>query len=92
MLSDERLAKIESLVCTHLNEDILPAKVCTLQHDVLIIHSLQGGISAVNARVYAVKVSGSDNYCALKVELSGRPIATGCSMSPVKLTRKTSAT
>jgi hypothetical protein len=42
--------------------------------------------------VYAVKVSDSDNYCALKVELSGRPIATGCSMSPVKLTRKTSAT
>ncbi|KAJ7874954.1 DNA mismatch repair protein MutS, partial [Mycena olivaceomarginata] len=57
MLSDERLAKIESLVCTHLNEDILPAKVCTLQHDVLIIHSLQGGISAVNARVYAVKAN-----------------------------------
>ncbi|KAJ7899188.1 DNA mismatch repair protein MutS [Mycena olivaceomarginata] len=42
MLSDERLAKIESLVCTHLNEDILPAK---------------GGISAVNARVYAVKAN-----------------------------------
>ncbi|KAJ7353331.1 muts domain V-domain-containing protein [Mycena albidolilacea] len=42
MLSDERLAKIESLVCTNLNEDGAPAK---------------GGIAAVNARVYAVKAN-----------------------------------
>ncbi|KAJ7222335.1 muts domain V-domain-containing protein [Mycena pura] len=42
MLSDERLAKIESLVCTFLNEDGAPAK---------------GGIAAVNARVFAVKAS-----------------------------------
>ncbi|KAJ7271034.1 muts domain V-domain-containing protein [Mycena rebaudengoi] len=38
MLSDERLANIETLVCENLNEDGAPAK---------------GGIAAVNARVYA---------------------------------------
>ncbi|KAJ7456917.1 muts domain V-domain-containing protein [Mycena latifolia] len=42
MLSDERLAKIERLVCENLNEDGAPAK---------------GGIAAVNARVYAVKAN-----------------------------------
>ncbi|KAJ7270710.1 muts domain V-domain-containing protein [Mycena haematopus] len=42
MLSDERLAKIERLVCANLNEDSAPAK---------------GGIAAVNARVYAVKAN-----------------------------------
>ncbi|KAJ7938405.1 muts domain V-domain-containing protein [Mycena leptocephala] len=42
MLSDERLAKIEHLVCTSLNEDGAPAK---------------GGIAAINARVYAVKAN-----------------------------------
>ncbi|KAJ6554549.1 muts domain V-domain-containing protein [Mycena capillaripes] len=42
MLSDERLAKIDRLVCTNLNEDGAPAK---------------GGIAAVNARVYAVKAN-----------------------------------
>ncbi|KAJ7079998.1 muts domain V-domain-containing protein [Mycena belliarum] len=42
MLSDERLAKIEHLVCENLNEDGAPAK---------------GGIAAVNARVYAVKAN-----------------------------------
>ncbi|KAJ7791566.1 hypothetical protein B0H14DRAFT_3500262 [Mycena olivaceomarginata] len=43
MLSDERLAKIGSLVFTNLNEDEeAPAK---------------GGIAAVNARVYAVKAN-----------------------------------
>ncbi|KAG6874127.1 hypothetical protein C0995_005543 [Termitomyces sp. Mi166 len=40
LISDERLAKIDSLVTANLNEDGAPAK---------------GGISAVNARVYAVK-------------------------------------
>ncbi|KAG5634920.1 hypothetical protein H0H81_000323 [Sphagnurus paluster] len=40
LISDERLAKIEALVSTNLNEDGAPAK---------------GGIGAVNARVYAVK-------------------------------------
>ncbi|KAF7321085.1 MutS 4 [Mycena chlorophos] len=42
MLSDERLGKIERLVCANLNEDGAPAK---------------GGIAAVNARVYAVKAN-----------------------------------
>ncbi|KAJ7756277.1 muts domain V-domain-containing protein [Mycena metata] len=42
MLSDERLSKIETLVCANLNEDGAPAK---------------GGIAAVNARVYAVKAN-----------------------------------
>ncbi|KAJ7054753.1 muts domain V-domain-containing protein [Mycena amicta] len=42
MLCDERLAKIERLVCANLNEDGAPAK---------------GGIGAVNARVYAVKAN-----------------------------------
>ncbi|KAJ7701550.1 muts domain V-domain-containing protein [Mycena rosella] len=42
MLSDERLTKIERLVCENLNEDGAPAK---------------GGIAAVNARVYAVKAN-----------------------------------
>ncbi|KAL0950493.1 hypothetical protein HGRIS_007304 [Hohenbuehelia grisea] len=42
MLSDERLAKIEGLVCDSLNEESAPSK---------------GGISAVNSRVYAVKAS-----------------------------------
>ncbi|KAF8192659.1 muts domain V-domain-containing protein [Mycena galopus ATCC 62051] len=42
MLSDQRLAKIERLVCANLNEDGAPAK---------------GGIAAVNARVYAVKAN-----------------------------------
>ncbi|KAJ6578861.1 muts domain V-domain-containing protein [Mycena vulgaris] len=42
MLSDERLAKIECLVCENLNEDGAPAK---------------GGIAGVNARVYAVKAN-----------------------------------
>ncbi|KAJ6630078.1 muts domain V-domain-containing protein [Mycena sp. CBHHK59/15] len=42
MLSDERLAKIEKLVCESLNEDGALAK---------------GGIAAVNARVYAVKAN-----------------------------------
>ncbi|KAJ7203700.1 hypothetical protein C8J57DRAFT_1735209 [Mycena rebaudengoi] len=42
MLSDERLANIETLVCENLNDDGAPAK---------------GGIAAVNARVYAVKVT-----------------------------------
>ncbi|KAJ7153512.1 muts domain V-domain-containing protein [Mycena crocata] len=42
MLSDDRLAKIESLVAEALNEDGAPAK---------------GGITAINARVYAVKAN-----------------------------------
>ncbi|TFK42146.1 muts domain V-domain-containing protein [Crucibulum laeve] len=42
MLADERLAKIETLVCANLNEDSAPAK---------------GGIGAMNARVYAVKAN-----------------------------------
>ncbi|KAK7055436.1 muts 4 [Favolaschia claudopus] len=42
MLSDERLARIERLVCTNLNEESTTAK---------------GGIAAVNARVYAVKAN-----------------------------------
>ncbi|KAJ7042872.1 muts domain V-domain-containing protein [Mycena alexandri] len=42
MLSDERLSRIETLVCANLNEDGAPAK---------------GGIAAVNARVYAVKAN-----------------------------------
>ncbi|KZT24709.1 hypothetical protein NEOLEDRAFT_1156682 [Neolentinus lepideus HHB14362 ss-1] len=42
MISDERLAKIEQLVCQSLNEDATPSK---------------GGLGAVNARVYAVKAN-----------------------------------
>ncbi|KXN88409.1 hypothetical protein AN958_07315 [Leucoagaricus sp. SymC.cos] len=42
MISDERLAKIEELVCTNLNEETITAK---------------GGIAAVNARVYAVRAN-----------------------------------
>lgn len=63
MLSDERLTKIEALVCASLNEDGAPAKVwvpCFLVPS--LVHyfsccSLKGGIAAVNARVYAVKVN-----------------------------------
>ncbi|CAK5271911.1 unnamed protein product, partial [Mycena citricolor] len=42
MLSDDRIKRIEQLVCASLNEDSTPAK---------------GGIGAVNARVYAVKAN-----------------------------------
>ncbi|THH14058.1 hypothetical protein EW146_g6239 [Bondarzewia mesenterica] len=42
MISDDRLSKIERLVCDSLNEDASPHK---------------GGIGAVNARVYAVKAN-----------------------------------
>ncbi|KAI0717509.1 muts domain V-domain-containing protein [Cerioporus squamosus] len=42
MISDDRLEKIEKLVCESLNEEATPAK---------------GGLNAVNARVYAVKAN-----------------------------------
>ncbi|RDX51557.1 hypothetical protein OH76DRAFT_1378852 [Lentinus brumalis] len=42
MISDDRLEKIEKLVCESLNEEAAPAK---------------GGLNAVNARVYAVKAN-----------------------------------
>lgn len=63
MLSDERLAKIEGLVCANLNEDGAPAKVGSRPSSFyqFVAHSLshycKGGIAAVNSRVYAVKVN-----------------------------------
>ncbi|CCM03700.1 uncharacterized protein FIBRA_05846 [Fibroporia radiculosa] len=42
MVSDDRLSKIERLICESLNEDATPAK---------------GGLGAINARVYAVKAN-----------------------------------
>ncbi|KAI1790487.1 muts domain V-domain-containing protein, partial [Ganoderma leucocontextum] len=42
MISDNRLEKIEKLVCDRLNEETTPAK---------------GGLNAMNARVYAVKAN-----------------------------------
>jgi hypothetical protein len=35
MLSDERLANIETLVCENLNEDGAPAKVCRQKANVI---------------------------------------------------------
>ncbi|KAF8639396.1 hypothetical protein AX17_001521 [Amanita inopinata Kibby_2008] len=42
MLCDERLDRIEKVICENLNEDSLPSK---------------GGIGAVNARVYAIRAN-----------------------------------
>ncbi|TFK57730.1 hypothetical protein OE88DRAFT_1671924 [Heliocybe sulcata] len=59
MISDERLAKIEKLVCQSLNEDATPAKACIqpLLSTRSLMHGKQGGLGAVNARVYAVKAN-----------------------------------
>ena len=60
MLSDERLANIEELVSAHLNEETATSKVGVYVPPLLcsaIIILSQGGLGAVNARVYAVKAN-----------------------------------
>ena len=60
MFCDERLEKIEQLVSNSLNENAAAQKVCV--YELIVRHSyqrdcfVQGGLGAVNSRVYAVKV------------------------------------
>jgi hypothetical protein len=57
MISDERLEKFDSLVREYLNEETAPSKVHPLNPSTLTgLTCEQGGIGAVNARVFAVKV------------------------------------
>ena len=60
MISDDRLEKIEESICASLNEEATPAKVGwpynILALDSLLTFDVKGGLNAVNARVYAVKV------------------------------------
>ncbi|KAG6810573.1 hypothetical protein H0H92_011299 [Tricholoma furcatifolium] len=56
LITDDRLEKIENLVSASLNEDGAPTKVISLpKESCASLKMLQGGISALNARVYAVK-------------------------------------
>jgi DNA mismatch repair protein MSH4 len=61
MISDERLALIERLVNANLNEETSPSKVSL--HNNGLCRSMfrrpctQGGIGAINARVYAVRAN-----------------------------------
>ncbi len=58
MISDERLYKIDELVRASLNDEAAPAMVCYLLYTPLYryVTDRQGGLNAVYARVYAVKV------------------------------------
>ena len=60
MILDERLDKIASLIGQSLNDEAAPAKVRCAICEFIPAHNqtvFQGGLNAVNARVYAVKVS-----------------------------------
>lgn len=56
MISDERLEKIEQLVSSSLNDQSVLQKVSNFGVSSYVSQFLQGGLGAVNARVYAVKV------------------------------------
>ena len=58
MISDERLDKMEKSISESLNEEATLAKVdChAFVSIVVLIVRVKGGLNAVNARVYAVKV------------------------------------
>ena len=66
MIMDERLDRIEKRVCESLNEEAAPAKVLYNSHmsQLSCDRSLciQGGLNAVNARVYAVKVGDTPTF------------------------------
>jgi hypothetical protein len=75
MISDERLAKIGELIARNLNEDGAPSKVI-LHITFTRLTKFKGGIGAVNARVYAVKVRHQKHsICSLILDF--RPTATG---------------
>ncbi|KAI0063070.1 hypothetical protein BV25DRAFT_1854649 [Artomyces pyxidatus] len=59
MLSDERLARIEALVCENLNEEASLQKASLLSTKLYTnpLTCTQTGIGAVNARVYAVRAN-----------------------------------
>jgi len=80
MISDERLAKIEELVCANLNEETIAAKVSSSASKAFLT-LLQGGIAAVNARVYAVRVSFNSmfNFSLVQATFVGQSQqASGC--------------
>lgn len=58
MISDERVDKIDTIVQASLNEECAPAKVAVRQNVTIFfdLQRIQGGLGAVNARVYAVRV------------------------------------
>jgi len=68
MISDERLAKIEELVCANLNEETIVAKVSFSASEAFLT-LFQGGISAVNARVYAVRVGSNSSFISCRFKL-----------------------